>query len=315
MPDDFRLDVATPDEREALAPLRASQWRGVLSVSQFEERNRRLYAHPFGRNRIVTWVLRDSSGRIVSSMDELTIRMAVRGAEAPARFADGVLIASVITPAEERGRGYCSQLLDAYFSTRQELSGILYSDIGPAFYRRYGFRERPVRAAEIAVRPPPTEASPARSVARNLSLEAFCERLGDLRRQQVDRSAGPGAALAPDPDWLDWQLERYRFFSELRKRRFPRTLFSEAAHPSGPHLFAAVPDFLTSRLEAFWVDPRCALCVGSLHQIAAQNGLQAIRFWTEVDTSWPGKNECPMVRVGGEAGETGFIDPQFCDWW
>ena len=47
----LKLQIATPEERSALAPLRAGAWAGALTEAQFTGRNDVLYRHPFGRKR------------------------------------------------------------------------------------------------------------------------------------------------------------------------------------------------------------------------------------------------------------------------
>ncbi len=67
------FDKANPEERNHLSLLRAGAWAKDLTANEFIKRNQALYSHPFGKKRIETYVLKDSSGTIVSSMDALQL--------------------------------------------------------------------------------------------------------------------------------------------------------------------------------------------------------------------------------------------------
>jgi hypothetical protein len=244
-------------------------------------------------------------------MDVVSISMLVKRRSGPVRRERGILIASVITPEEKRGRGYCSRMLNEYFEAHSQTSGILYSDIGPPFYARYGFYERPIRCVEI---PAESVHLPETPLAA-LSLEVFASELSQWRARALELAPESDAAvLDPEGAWLDWQVERYRFFAERSKTRLGE-LFFLLDHSTGKHLLGAVPDFISGRLDAFWTDPDCSSCLTTLHHLASAQGLSLLRFWTRHDAAWRGKTEYPMLRIAGGGTTPTFIDPQFCDWW
>ena len=136
---------ASLEERESRLRLRAELWRGVLSVEQYCERTRRLYEHPFGQTRIETLVLKNESAQILTSMDVLHVGLLLkRGGGEPVEER-GTLIASVLTSVSERNKGHATRLLTEYFQANPHASGVLYSDIGPPFYERFGFAAWPTR--------------------------------------------------------------------------------------------------------------------------------------------------------------------------
>ena len=130
----MRLEVGTDLDREALAAERALEWRGRLTEGEFLARNRRLYLHPFGRTRVQTWIWRKEN-RILSSLDTISIQL-----QWHELVREAWLIASVVTPKACRGSGYASQLITALLASQPERSALLFSDIDPAFYQRFGFR-------------------------------------------------------------------------------------------------------------------------------------------------------------------------------
>lgn len=313
-PNDCRIDFPTAEEQERLVPLRAAEWRGVLSPSQFAERNRRIFSHPYAQGRVETFVLRDGSGNILSSMDVVPVPLMANYGNSEAVRVEGILIASVVTAAADRGKGYASRLLSEFFESRKSASGVLYSDIGPSFYERYGFHARLAKCAEVPViKGPWGPRSPF--PLREIGASAFAAWLADRRREALVGLTGSGAAVFPDPRLLDWQIERYRYFAELSGRVFPSSLFWEGEHQGVTHCLGAVPDYFALRLDIFWVAAECQPCLAAAHFLASAEGLSKLRFWTSRDGQWPGKDECPMVRLGGVRAPIDFIDPQFCDWW
>lgn len=309
LPMSLRIDLASENERQALWPLRAAAFMGPLSEAQYLGRNRRLFSHRFGRERVQTFVLRNDVARICASMDILQISLLARVGEAGPVELPGILLASVLTAPEDRKNGYATTLISKFFDKAQTASGVLYSDIGPPFYERFGFRATPVRAREIAAVPgagPPVIPLPFERGVKDLQA---------IRLSAMAQAPAPSATVLPDAVFLDWHTERFRYFAECAGRSFSASPFWSVAHGEVPHLVLAAPNFITDRLEALWVQPGCEQCQAALSGIAASFGLRAVFFWDKSLVSASGKTECPMVRLAEVSGPVLFEDPQYCDSW
>lgn len=292
----FSLHTATPEERTRLGALRASAWKGIFSEEQFVTRNDRLYAHPYGRDHITTYTLKDDRSYLCASMDILDIDLMAAGETLP-----GYLVASVITAPQDRKKGYASRLLNLFLDKFPQKPGVLYSDIGPPFYERMGFRAKLMRSREV-------EAAPG-ELGAPLAFEVGAERLRAERKKVARRG---GAVVLPSPLWLDWHLERYRYFAEISQRSFPPHAFYQTSH--GGHLLFAAPHFPASRLEVLWITQGCGDCQSVAKALASSHGLASVLWWDEALEAAAGKTECPMIRLPGTQNSQ-FVDPQLCDWW
>jgi GNAT superfamily N-acetyltransferase len=300
-----RLSAA---ERIGLAPRQADAWRGTLTVEQFVNRNRRLERHPFGARRCHAWAL-EKEGQIVSSLDALDITLGALDHRGDWREVPGVLIASVITPPEHRGHGYASSLLHQFFQRPETANAVLYSDIAPAFYERFGFHAFP---RYVATGDPRGGSDlPASS---ELELAEFAARLGAHRQQLVRGSAKPGGSLIPDAELLDWKVERFRYIADLAGTVFPQAICWSLPHDSG-HLLAAVPHFLQAKLDVFWMEIGCAECHAACAQLTARHRLSGYRYWVPHRQHAAMKEELPMIRLAGVGPAAVFHDSQFLDWW
>jgi len=129
---DDRLDAE--GIRQASAQTHGFWGRG-RTLAEHTRRNFAQIADSEGQCRYVG--LRDEDGRVVSSLKWYELRFCGPPGEARA-FGIG----AVFTPAEQRGRGLATQLIEVALSEARcreyELS-VLYSDIRPEFYERLGF--------------------------------------------------------------------------------------------------------------------------------------------------------------------------------
>lgn len=183
-------------EREALYPERATLWHGPRTPAQYLERNRRMDAMPYARTRIQAFALKDDRGRVLSSLDRLLVPMAIEGETKMAG-----LIASFFTPPELRRHGYGKLLIRGLLEREADRDYVLFSEIAPEYYAALGFRPCP-----RAEGPPP-------AAKERIPLGAFLEEL-TARRLKMP------AALVPDPEYVEWHLARFRYFSELENRPF-----------------------------------------------------------------------------------------------
>ena len=121
---------AEPEETAVLFRAGYKVWSRGRSLEQYCLDNGREDA--YGTRYVI-----EAAGEIVSSA--ILLRLA--------RLADKKTygIGSVLTPPDFAGRGYATRLLIACLELvdREDAIVFLYSDIGPAFYARFGFRPLP----------------------------------------------------------------------------------------------------------------------------------------------------------------------------
>src|SRR5205823_3265150 len=122
-----------------------------------------------------------------------SIRLLVRDAAGNIAERPAGLIASVVTPKELRGKGYATAMLEQYFAANATGSFILYSDVGPAFYERFGFTAFPVGNIEKEA-----QATDAPDRAEPLSLDEFATALDKVRCRVLGGAEVPSAAVAAD---------------------------------------------------------------------------------------------------------------------
>ena len=300
----------TEEDRQKIAPARSEQWGGGLSVSQCTEKHRRLYGHPFGKNRIETYVGVEGN-TVLTALDIVRVSMQ--------SFHDGTfndkptfLVVSFIVPKEYRGRGYGTQLFE-WVVEREPGMGILYSDISPDFYTKYGYELFPMYACEL-----PAGAGPSETW-RGLSVGGFVEVLNAQREASIRGHEG-GCTLRMDFDWLDWILERYRFAAGVAGTTLDGlALLRQLGHED--HVVGMAPNYQLGRLDVLWYVHGCGPCEAQLRRFATEYGLNRICLWCDTPRGQTPHVERPMIRR--ERGAVGMVAAQapswrgiqFCDWW
>lgn len=309
----LRFDKANSQERELLALIRAKAWAKELSDSEFITRNQILYNHPFGKTRIETYVLKNPENKIVSSMDCLRVKFLTKEKKPDkVSIKEGFLIASVITPPQHRLKGYASLLLNRFFEKIDFEIGVLYSDIGPKFYEKWGFKK--TQAAVFEVEAVPTKNQPT---IKEMELKAWVDRVFDLRKSKLIKEEKAQWVVAPDTEFWDWQLERFRYFANLKGGGKLPNCFFEAETDHGKTYFSVVLNAITQKAEVLWRDSYCEESLTAIGAVVQGWGLSHFSFWSAVPHGKLLHEECPMGWCKGaeEPQVEGFYDPQPCDWW
>ncbi len=288
------FDIATEAERFGLNRRMSEPWGKKLSDEVFLGRCDRLNKHLFGRKFITTYIWKEKS-EIVSSLDALEVDLIVNRPEL--KLVRGVLIANVITPVEHRKKGHATELLKSYFKEFPEIAGVLYSDIGPGFYRRFGFHESPISSLTV-----PAGYSDLK--IERVGMEEGIKQIDQKRWRAMRDTQGPALSLQPNFLFLDWQIERYRYFAEVARHSFPSRVF----YRWGESWALAVPHFLFDQVEVFWMNE---LNLDLLNAIARDLGVSKIVYWGQGE----GKVEYPMARNNRAIESLAFLDAQLIDWW
>src|SRR5690606_31769667 len=125
-----------------------------------------------------------------------------------------LLVASVVTEEAERGQGHGGRLLQSLLAGHPDRPMILFSDIAPRYYERFGFELCPVTVVE-------GPAGGSASCGWPLTVAEFSAWLGE-RRSRLVRGAGKAAtSLLPAPLFLEWKLLRYRHLADVAGSLFP----------------------------------------------------------------------------------------------
>jgi predicted N-acetyltransferase YhbS len=138
-------------------------WGGGLALAERERLFRERLASA-GPERFQSSGLVDEEGRLAASMKRYYFGLVAGGAEGRC-----VGLGAIFTDPARRGQGLAAELIRAVLAdSRDRLRcryALLFSDIGPEYYRRFGFRETPAWSGQCRVEElpagPALEARPA----------------------------------------------------------------------------------------------------------------------------------------------------------
>jgi GNAT superfamily N-acetyltransferase len=181
-------------------------WNEGLSRSAYARWNLAQLGTPWGRERLHRFALVDDAGGLLATAKLYRHDVRLDGR-------DGWMagIGALFTPADQRGRGYASQLIERLLDRERRegaLLASLFSAIGPAFYERLGFSS--VTINEVTVR-----------VERRNGAPAMLVRVGDERdlpavsAMHDARSAGVRFTLQRDPSAIHYALSKKRLLAGL----------------------------------------------------------------------------------------------------
>jgi hypothetical protein len=274
----MRLVEADEAQKRARDPLTHPEWGEQLTIDQYLEREARLRRHPWSARGMNTWLWMGEGETVLASCETYRMRSRVRGG------GDGVTfgVASVFTEPALRGRGYCTQMMQALVAKLrlepEAQASILFSDVGAPLYARAGYVARPGvdRVFE------PLEGDPGEGVDA-----LFSE--GELARE-LGRLSPPDDPFVvwPSPEQLDWHLERARIYSEMLG--VPRPTVAGARAGSATAFWAAVLKdrlLMVVLLAASSTDEAVAL-IRAARRVAKGTGLEQVRMWEGTfPFSWP----------------------------
>ena len=188
------LDLTFPIWNEGLSRQAYGQW----NVSQTRT--------PWGREHLHRFALLDDDGELLATAKRYRHEIRLDGREGwMAGFG------AVFTPPAGRGRGAASRLLELLMErSRAEgaLLASLFSEIGPGFYARLGFR--PVPFDEVTLNVTLKGGSPAMLVRAGVERD-----LPDIAALDATRSSGVRFALRRSPSLLAYALTKKRLLAGL----------------------------------------------------------------------------------------------------
>jgi len=182
----------------------AALWGGGLSAEELEGVWNDVLATPWGGRHASYRVWTDSRGNVLSSLK--IYRPLIR---VGSRVVRGAVLAAIFTPRRLRRRGHASAML-RHVLDGLEAAGdppvLLFSDIGSAFYERFGFRALP---ALEQWGPIPREPAARRALELRLMRE---DDLTSIREAHDAFLTDQPLAVVRDEAHWDFLFARARFF-------------------------------------------------------------------------------------------------------
>ena len=181
-------------------------WNEGLSRQAYGQWNIAQTRTPWGREHLHRFALLDDDGELLATAKRYRHDIRLDGREGwMAGFG------AVFTPPAARGRGAASRLLEMLMERSREegaLLAALFSEIGPAFYTRLGFRAVPLD--EVTVNATRQGGSPAMLVRAGVDRD-----LADIAAMDAVRSAGVRFSLRRGPSLLAYALSKKRLLAGL----------------------------------------------------------------------------------------------------
>ncbi len=257
---------------EQTAYFRAIQpiWGGGLSADRFQLFQRRLAdaMEAKDRYRLLGWFV---EGELVSGMKAYDLRGTFEGK--PLHLLG---VGAVFTPVELRRRGHAAAMLRAVlgeWAAQGAHASVLFSDIGPRYYERLGFRVLDSRECTVEASELPRPAGgvrPAVAGDETLMSRLFAAARGDAHR----------FALARDGWTLRFQLRRLRELARARGVGEPEWgLVAEGRFGEGAAMIRFARDTLDV-LDAGWTsDGARERLLGGLRDLLQRVGRSRVRLW------------------------------------
>lgn len=188
------LDHTFPIWHEGLTRAAYAQW----NAAQLQTR--------WGRDHLHRFALLSDGGELLASAKRYRYDVRLDGRDG---WMSG--IGAVITPPSLRGRGYASELMQRLIEQEQRdgaLFAALFSEIGPAFYERLGFRHIPLD--EVTVRVTRKDGAPAMLVRGGEERD-----LAAVAAMHDVRTAGVRFALRRSASLVSYALAKKRLLAGL----------------------------------------------------------------------------------------------------
>ncbi|MFN3430820.1 MAG: GNAT family N-acetyltransferase [Candidatus Sericytochromatia bacterium] len=275
---------ATPAETAEVLAHTRPLWGGGHDLATYARRTDALLETPWGRGHYRFVVGLDATGAIVTACKRYRLALRLNGE--PVR---AVGFGAVFTPESHRARGHAAALLRAVMAeeaARGAHVALLYSDIGPAYYERLGFRAIRCEVGE----------APASGGARSGFVP-----LGDRDPASLltwHRAPDARLSFEPSADYWAFKLARHR--PEL-------VLYAPDGVPVG---FAAVH----AEPEGLWVDEAgfdAAIAPSAfwhaLRALAAERGLPVVRGWLPHEAADAGYAFAPLTTNAPMAAPLAWV--------
>ena len=233
---------------ETLAIKNYDEWGkpSGLSLNQYLEREVLLLNTEFSKESHELWTY-TVDGQIVSACESYKSKcIAIIGG----KYIEGdcFRIGSVFTPSEHRKKGYASQmmkeLLIALRSRDLCVASVLYSDVGPDFYARCGWRTMESKSLKISNRRAPFMERKAVMVSLP-NLKPFIELEENQLSLEIKSQKDDAFVIVPTYNNTEWFHVRSRFYAELK---FPSKMLENCGAMIGKDWISWWQDFNDQKL-------------------------------------------------------------------
>ena len=268
-------------------------WHDGLTRERYGLYNRGQMQTPWGARRLTRLALVDR-GQLLASAKRYDLATDVDGHLVPT-----LGIGAVFTPPDQRRHGHAARLIEMLCSEAKAdgaRMALLFSEIGPRYYERLGFRAVPIREVEVTVQQRP--GAPAMLVRFGDDKD-----LASAAEMHNRRTALYRFGLRYDADWLHYSLAKKRLLAALGPSAARQIEFFVAEE--GSQAVAWILLHVTGRDRAGYVeswslegcgdrDPSGARVGAMLQTLLARSPANApplIRAW------WPHGFEPPQLTL------------------
>jgi GNAT superfamily N-acetyltransferase len=301
------LDATDAQQAQILSDT-YSLWGDGLPAQGYVNWNRAQLMTPWGRAHLRRVVWSDGSGGVLASAKRYALRLRLDG-----RAVRALGIGAVFTPPALRGRGHARALIEAMCREAADDGfelALLFSEIGPGYYQRLGFRPVPVASCDIVVHT--KVGAPAMLVRGGEDSDAPA-----VAAMHVERMGRYRFGLEPDADLVRYSVTKKRLMAAADPggRRSVEYFVVEEGHQAVAFVLLQVTRSGRAGEPDGWSLASCGdrdpdgARVGALLQVLLARTpaarLPRIRSW------WPAGLTPPQldVRPRGQAAEVMMIRP------
>jgi GNAT superfamily N-acetyltransferase len=266
----MQIREATDDDITTVLGLTHALWGGDAPLAAYVSRTKALFGSSAGRELAAFIVGVDDAGRILTACKRY--RLAMRQ---ESRILPTVGFGAVFTAPEHRRAGHAAAMLKgvmAQEAARGARLALLFTDIGPDYYERLGFREVACDRATAEAMPGP----------------APFEGLGDRSSDSLlafSTPADPGLALVPSPAYWRYKLQRNR--PEL-------LVYAPGGTPKGFLALHASPQGLFVEEAGYAPNVDATEFWRAVRSLAHGRGLPAVAGWLPRSTAPAGFTFAPL---------------------
>ena len=270
------LDATFPIWNEGLTRPAYGRWNAAQMLT------------PWGAGHLHRFALVDETGALLASAKRYRYDARLDGQDV---VVSG--LGAVFTPAERRGHGYAGDLVRQLLDDERAAGSVmamLFSEIGEAYYQRFGFEAVPLE--DVRVELIRKSGTPAMLVRAGADRD-----LPDIAAMQAVRAASSRFALRRDAPQIQYALSKKRLFSGLAPAGLRQTEFFVAEEGA-----SAVAYLVLSVAGDDWVieeagdrDPAAARLGAMLQVLVAREPSRrapVMRAWWPADFPVP-----PQVRI------------------
>ncbi|KAK9767752.1 hypothetical protein K7432_002181 [Basidiobolus ranarum] len=237
------------------------EWGVKLDLEQYLKREKLLANQQFTSENITVWALvhkDDPTNTQPLAHCETFRRPAIinnpeNGGEIQER--ECYSIATVFCPAKYRGKGYASKMMKLLYLELEKNGAALsnlYSDVGPTFYSRLGWKLYPAFEGQLTAKNTPkgTQLPSEVNWLTEDKIDEFATKDCELLRQEVKNSTKTTVAILPRRIDYDWHWARSRFYAGVYDRPIPAFLgaYVQNTAKESPNFITWTHDFRDNQL-------------------------------------------------------------------